>query len=109
MKYKNIDWEITINGETAKKHADELDYIAEELNKGNTSGNFDIDATDYDLCERLQNELEQKLGREIDFNVVDDDLGELEDLLAIARENKDIDVENIILEILHNGFDWEED
>lgn len=108
MKYRNVNWELMINDETALRHDTALDYIQEELNKGNTSGNFDIDDTDYDLCDRLKNELEQKLGREIDFDVDIDDIGELEDLLSIARENKDIDIENLILEILHNGFNWEE-
>lgn len=104
MKYKNIDWEITINGETAKENCDGLDYIAREVDNGNVRGNFDIDVTDYDKCDNLKQELENALGREVDFDIERDDKGELNDLLDIARKNKDTIVEQIILDIFENGF-----
>lgn len=55
-------------------------------------------------CEKLRNLLEQELGRQVDYSVEDDDKGELEDLLEIARQNKDNHVAELVEEILDEGF-----
>ena len=105
MKYRDISWNLTINDEQAESNDNGLDFIAEELQRGNTSGMFTTDCTDYQKCEELKQELEQELGREVNFNVEDDDKGELDELKEIARKNNDNCVVELIDQILEYGFD----
>lgn len=107
MKYKDISWNLMINDEQASFDDSGLDFIAEEIQQGNTSGLFTTDCTNYAMCEELKEKLEQELGRQVDYNVDDNDKGELEDLLKIARRNKDNCVVELVEEILNEGFgDW---
>lgn len=105
MKYRDVSWNLMINNEQANFDDDTLDFIAEEIQKGNTSGMFTTDCTDYNRVEKLKNELENELGRDVDFCVEDDDKGELEDLLTIAKKNKDNYIQELIEEILEIGFE----
>lgn len=105
MKYKDIEWELMINGEQASFDDNGLDFIAEEIQRGNTSGIFTIDCTEYEKVETLKQDLELKLGREVDFNVDDSDRGELDDLREIAIRNNDLYVIDLIDQILGYGFD----
>ena len=105
MKYKDIEWNLMINDEQAEPNDNGLDFIAEEIQRGNTSGMFTIDCTDYDKVEELKQELEQELGREVNFNVEDDDKGELNELKEIAQKNDDNYVVELIDQILEYGFD----
>ena len=105
MKYRDISWNLTINDEQAESNDNGLDFIAEELQRGNTSGMFTTDCTDYQKCEELKQELEQELGREVNFNVEDDDKGELDELKEIAQKNNDNCVVELIDQILEYGFD----
>lgn len=104
MKYKDISWNLMINDEQASFDDSGLDFIAEEIQQGNTSGLFTTDCTNYAMCEELKEKLEQELGRQVDYNVDDNDKGELEDLLKIARRNKDNCVVELVEEILNEGF-----
>lgn len=105
MKYRDISWNLMINDEQAESNDNGLDFIAEEIQRGNTSGMFTIDCTDYDKVEELKQELEQELGREVNFNVEDDDKGELDELREIAQKNDDNYVVELIDQILEYGFD----
>ena len=105
MKYRDISWNLMINDEQAESNDNGLDFIAEELQRGNTSGMFTTDCTDYQKCEELKQELEQELGREVNFNVEDDDKGELDELKEIAQKNNDNCVVELIDQILEYGFD----
>lgn len=107
MKYKDISWDLMINGERARfneEDDDTFEFIIEEIRKGNMSGLFTTDCTDYSRCEKLRNLLEQELGRQVEYSVEDNDKGELEDLLEIARQNKDNYVVELVEEILDKGF-----
>lgn len=105
MKYKDIEWNLMINNEQAKFDDNGLDFIAEEIQRGNTSGMFTTDCTDYDKVEKLKQELEQELGREVNFNVEDNDKGELNELKEIAQKNDDGYVAELVDQILEYGFD----
>ena len=105
MKYRDISWNLMINDEQAESNDNGLDFIAEEIQRGNTSGMYTIDCTDYDKVEKLKQELEQELGREVNFNVEDDDKGELDELREIAQKNDDNYVVELIDQILEYGFD----
>ena len=105
MKYRDISWNLTINDEQAESNDNGLDFIAEEIQRSNTSGMFTIDCTDYDKVEELKQELEQELGREVNFNIEDDDKGELDELREIAQKNDDNYVVELIDQILEYGFD----
>ena len=105
MKYRDISWNLMINDEQAESNDNGLDFIAEEIQRGNTSGMFTTDCTDYQKCEELKQELEQELGREVNFNVEDDDKGELDELREIAQKNDDNYVVELIDQILEYGFD----
>lgn len=105
MKYKDIEWNLTINDEQAEPNDNGLDFIAEEIQRGNTSGMFTIDCTDYDKVEELKQELEQELGREVNFNVEDDDKGELNELKEFAQKDDYNYVVELIDQILEYGFD----
>ena len=105
MKYKDISWNLIINNEQASFDDNGLDFIAEEIQRGNTSGMFTTDCTDYSKIEELKNKLENELGRDVDFCVEDDNKGELEDLLTIAKENEDEYIQELIEEILEKGFE----
>lgn len=104
MKYKDIEWNLTINGEQASFDDKGLDFIAEEIQRGNTSGMFTTDCTDYGRVEKLKQELERELGREVNFNVEDDDKGELDELKEIAQKNGDDYVAELVDQILEYGF-----
>lgn len=104
MKYRDVSWNLMINDEQASFDDKALDFIAEELQRGNTSGFFTSDCTDYAEIERLKDKLENELGRDIDFSVEEDDKGELEDLLEIAKKKKDNNVIYLVREILELGF-----
>lgn len=105
MKYRDVSWNLMINDEQASFDDDTLDFIAEELQRGNTSGLFTTDCTDYEKCDKLKEQLIDLLGRDVDFSVEHDNKGELEELLMIAQKNEDEDVEYIITELLETGFD----
>ena len=105
MKYKDIEWNLTINNEQAKSNDNGLDFIAGELQKGNTSGMFATDCTDYQKCEELRDLLEQELGRQVNYSVDLDDKGELNELREIAQKNNDNYVVELIDQILEYGFD----
>ena len=106
MKYRDISWNLMINDEQASFDDKALDFIAEELQRGNTSGFFTSDCTDYNEIDRLKDKLENELGRDIDFSVEDNDKGELEELLKIAKKEKDDNVIYLVREILELGFDY---
>lgn len=101
MKYKTIEWELSINEE---QNGEIFDTIAEKISCGETSGIFDIDITDYEECDKLKQQLETELGRDVEFNIDTNDTGELYDLLDIARKFGDTKIENIILQILECAF-----
>lgn len=105
MKYRDISWDLTINEEHASFDDNALDFIAEEINRGNTSGFFTTDCTDYNKCDELKEKLIELLGRDIDFSVEEDDKGELNELLSIAQKNKDNEIVDIITELLEIGFE----
>ena len=105
MKYKDISWNLIINDEQASCNDETLDFIAEEIQKGNTSGFFTTDCTDYNRIDELKEQLEKALGRDVDFNVESDNIGELEDILQIAEDNKDYEIYDIVKEILEIGFE----
>lgn len=105
MKYKDISWNLMINNEQASSDDKGLDFIAEELQRGNTSGMFPTDCTDYQKCEELRDLLEQELGRKVDYSVDLDDKGELNELKEIAQKNNDEYVIELIDQILEYGFD----
>ena len=105
MKYKDIEWNLMINDEQAESNENWLDVIAEELQKGNTSGMFATDCTDYQKCEELRDLLEQELGRQVNYSVDLDDKGELNELREIAQKNNDNYVVELIDQILEYGFD----
>lgn len=98
MKYRDISWSLEINGEQASFDDDALDFIAEQIQSGYTSGLFTFDCTDYAKFDELKEKLEQELGRNVDCAV--DDTGELDDLLVIAQDNGDSYVEDLINELL---------
>lgn len=105
MKYRDINWSLDINGEGASCDDTALDFIAEQLQQGYTSGTFTFDDTDYARCDELKELLEEELGRDVDFSVEDDDRGELDELLLIAKKNKNKYIVNLITEILETGFE----
>ena len=98
MKYRDITWELIINGEHASFDDNALDFIAEEIQRGNTSGLFTQDDTDYNKIDTLKEQLENILGRNIDCNY--EDSGELPALLETAKQNEDNEIIDIITEIL---------
>ena len=105
MKYKDVSWNLMINDKQASFDDNNLDFIAEEIQRGNTSGMFTTDCTDYNRVEELKNKLENELDRDVSFCVEDDDKGELEDLLKIAKENGEKYIQELIEEILEIGFE----
>ena len=105
MKYRDISWNLMINDEQASFDDETLDFIAEEIQRGNTSGFFTSDCTDYNKIDELKDKLEIELGRNVDFSVEENDKGELEDLLQIAEKNKDDNIIYLIREILEIGFE----
>ena len=106
MKYRDVSWNLMINDEQASFDDETLDFIAEEIQRGNTSGLFTADCTDYNKIEELKDKLERELGRNVDFDVDNDNKGELTDLLEIAKQNEDDYIADLIKEILENGFDY---
>ena len=58
MKYRDVSWNLMINDEQASFDDNTLDFIAEEINRGNTSGFFTADCTDYKKCDELKEKLE---------------------------------------------------
>lgn len=106
MKYRDISWNLMINDEQASFDDKALDFIAEEIQRGNTSGLFTFDCTDYNKIEELKDKLERELGKNVDFDIEANDKGELTDLLDIAKKNKDNYVADLIKEILEIGFDY---
>ena len=105
MKYRDISWNLMINNEQASFDDETLDFIAEEIQRGNTSGLFTADCTDYNRIDELKDKLATEIGRDADFSVEDDDKGELDELLDIALKNNDETIANIIQEILEIGFE----
>lgn len=105
MKYKDINWNLMINNKQASFDDNGLDFIAEEIQNGNTNGLFTADCTDYPKCEELRDLLEQELGREVDYSVDLDDKGELNELKEIAQKDNDEYVIELIDQILEYGFD----
>lgn len=105
MKYRDISWNLMINDEQASFDDETLDFIAEEIQRGNTSGFFTSDCTDYAECEELRDLLEQELGRKANYSVDLDDKGELYDLLEIAKKQKDNYVIDLINKIIKTGFE----
>ena len=105
MKYRDVSWNLMINDEQASFDDNDLDFIASEIERGNTSGLFTSDCTDYNLIEKLTDELEQELGRNVDFSVEENDKGELLELLDIAEQNNDNYVADLVKQILFAGFD----
>lgn len=105
MKYRDINWSIEINGEQASIDDSALDIIAEELQKGYTSGTFAYDSTNYAKCDELKEKLETELGRKVDYSVEEDSKGELNDLLENAKKNNDNYVAELIEEIFRYGFE----
>ena len=98
MKYRDVTWELIINGEHASFDDNALDFIAEQIQQGNTSGLFTQDDTDYNKIDTLKEQLENILGREIDCNY--ENSGELTALLETAKQNEDNEIIDIITEIL---------
>ena len=98
MKYRDITWNLEINGKQAHFDDDALEKIALEIANGNTSGLFTMDITNYNKIDELKEKLECEIGREIDCNY--EDVGELEDLLKIAKEEDDDYVVDLIEELL---------
>ena len=45
MKYRDISWNLEINGTQASSDDEALDFIAEQIKNGNTSGLLTIDIT----------------------------------------------------------------
>ena len=105
MKYRDVSWNLMINDEQASFDDNTLDFIAEEIQRGNTSGFFTADCTNYERCEELKDKLVNELGRDIDFSVEDDNRGELDELLQIAKDNKDEHIQELIEELLEIGFE----
>ena len=105
MKYRDVNWNLSINDEQASFDDNALDFIAEEIQRGNTSGFFTIDCTNYNRIDELKQQLENMLGRDVEFSVEEDDKGELEDILQIAKDNKDYEIYDIVKEILEIGFE----
>lgn len=103
MKYRDIDWELIINGKTASVDDDALEYIAEEIQKGNTFGLFTYDDTNYYKIDTLKEKLTTLLGRDIDCS--DEDSGELNSLLEIAEKNNDEEIADTIRELLEEYED----
>ena len=99
MKYRDISWSLEINGEQASFDDDALDFIAEQIKSGNTSGLFTFDCTDYAKFDELKEKLEQELGRNVDCDY--DNTGELDDLLVIAQDNNDNYVQDLIEQLLY--------
>lgn len=60
---------------------------------------------DYLQFDRQIDELESKLGRNVDCNY--NDKGELDELLTIAKRHKDIEIVYLIKEILKIGWTGE--
>lgn len=98
MKYRDITWELIINGEHASFDDESLDFIAEQIQQGNTSGLFTFDETDYDKIDTLKEKLTTLLGRDIDCSY--EDSGELDSLLEIAEKNNDEEIADTIRELL---------
>lgn len=105
MKYRDVSWNLMINDEQASFDDETLDFIADQIKNGNTSGLFTSDCTDYNEIDKLKDKLENELGRNVDFSVEEDDKGELTDLLEIAEKNDDDYVADLIKQILHAGFE----
>lgn len=100
MKYRDISWNLEINGTQASFDDEALDFIAKQIKNGNTSGLFTMDITDYDKIETLKNELEKSLGRAVDFDYFKGELGELNSLLEIAKNNNDNEMQDLIQAII---------
>jgi len=98
MKYRDISWELIINGERASCDDNALDFIAEEIQHGYTNGLFTQDDTDYYKIDTLKEKLTTLLGRDIDCSY--EDSGELEELLEIAKKNNDEEIADTIKELL---------
>lgn len=97
MKYTTFNWNLEIsNG--IYDNDDAMSVIAKEIENGNNSGTFEIDTTNYNKIDTLKQELENKLGRTVDFTYRDS--GELKELLGIAKFIKDNEIEDIINELL---------
>lgn len=104
MRYKDISWNLEIDCSEEITDSD-LEIIAEQIKNDYRNGTFTTDCTDYEKFEELKKELEDKLGREIYCNIWYNDKGELEDLLQIAVDNNDNEIEELINELLEIGFD----
>ena len=104
MRYRDINWNVEINGEQAECDDTALDIIAQNLQNGYSYGTFTYDVTDYAICEDLKTELENKLGRTVDYSVDNDDVGELNELYAIALKNQDTEIIELLNEIFKYGF-----
>lgn len=105
MKYRDVSWNLMINDEQASFDDETLDFIAEQIQQGNTSGLFTSDCTDYNKIDNLTDKLTNELGRDVDFSVEEDDKGELPELLKIAKRHKDNYVIELIEQILEAGFE----
>ena len=103
MKYRDITWELTINGERVSYDDNALDFIAEEIQRGNTFGLFTYDDTNYYKIDTLKEKLTTLLGRDIDCSY--EDSGELEELLEIAEKNNDEEIADTIRELLEEYED----
>lgn len=103
MKYRDISWNLCINGEQASFDDDALDFIAEQIQHGNTSGLFTSDCTKYNEFDNLKEKLENEIGRTAYFDY--ENKGELDELLKIAKANNDYKVVDIIEKIFEVGFD----
>lgn len=106
MKYRDITWELIINDERADCDDNALDFIAEQIQQGYTSGLFTQDDTDYDKIDTLKEKLTTLLGRDIDCSY--EDSGELEELLKIAERNNDEEFADTIRELLEEYGEYED-
>ena len=105
MKYRDVSWNLMINDEQASFDDQDLEFIAENIQRGNTSGLFTSDCTDYAKCDELKEKLETELGRKVDYSVEENSKGELNNLLEIAKKNNDNYIVELIEEILEKGFE----
>lgn len=104
MKYRDVSWNLMINDEQASFDDNDLDFIAGEIERGNTSGLFTSDCTDYAKCDELKEKLETELGKDVKFSVEEDNKGELEELLELAKQENNNYVVELIEQIFEYGF-----